>query len=73
MIGHRAGERIRRILTARVGAAVRIDEQQHSSAAHDELIDGVERLLGQLLRMHHHQHVHVLVDVIDVGGQRCAS
>ena len=25
---------------------------------------------GEILRMHHHQHVDVLVDVIEVGGER---
>ena len=70
MIGHRAGERIGRVLPAGVRSGIRIDEQQHLAAAHDELIDGIQRLGGQLLGMDEHQHVDVLVDVIDVGGQR---
>ena len=44
VVRHRAGERIGRILTARVPARVRVDEQQHPAAAHHELIDGVQGL-----------------------------
>jgi hypothetical protein len=65
-----ARHRIRRILTGRVGGGIRIDEQQDLAAAHDELIDGVQRLGRKLLGMHDHQHVDVVVDVIHIGGQR---
>ena len=69
MAGARARERVRGILTGRIGAAVRIDEQQQPSAAHHELVDGVERFRRELFRVHHHQHVDVLVDVIELGGE----
>ncbi len=65
VVRHRPGQRIRRILAAGVRARVRIDEQHHLAAVHHELVDGVQRLGRELLRMHHHQHVHVLVDVVE--------
>ncbi len=67
MIGHGAREGIGGILTAGVGPRIRIDEQQYPAAPHHELIDGVQGLGRQFLRMNQHQDVHVLVDAVDVA------
>ena len=69
MICHGSRHGIGGGLTAQIRAGIRIDQQQQSAAAHDELIDGVERLGLQLFRMHQHQHIDILVDVIEIRGQ----
>ena len=49
---------------------MRIDKDERLAALQDELVDRVERLLRQALRMHQHQHVDIGRDRIDVGGER---
>ena len=53
----------RRVVAVRMhllGLGMRIDEDQRLAAAEHELVDGVERLVRQVLRMHDHQHVDVV-------------
>ena len=72
MIGHRCRHGIGGVLSAQIRAGSGIEQQQHSAAAHDELIDGVKSLGLQLFRMDQHQDIDILVDVIEIRGQ-CAD
>ena len=54
------------LLRLRIG----IDEDQRVAALQHELVDGVERLVGQVLRMDDHQHVDVVRHLVDVGRDR---
>ncbi|MNN17938.1 hypothetical protein D3C81_1311370 [compost metagenome] len=48
-----------------IGLAVGVDECQQLAATQDELVDGVERLLRQLLGMHQQQYADILGDLVD--------
>ena len=58
MAGHRR-------LDLRIG----IDKDQGLAALQHVLVDGELRRVGELLRMHHHQHVDIGRDLVDVGRQ----
>ncbi len=47
-----------------------IDKDQGLAASQDELVDRIERLVRQVLRMRQHQHVDIGRDRIDIGGER---
>ena len=47
---------------------VRVHEHEGVSAAEDELVDGVANRLGQPLRVHHHEHVHVVLHPFEARG-----
>ena len=51
-----------------LGLGVGVDEHQRPAAAEDELVDGVQGLLGQALGMDKHQDVHAVGDGLDVAG-----
>jgi hypothetical protein len=53
-----------------LGFRIGIDEHQGSPALEHELIDGVERLIGKLLRMHQHQHVDIARNRVEIGAER---
>ncbi|MNO68781.1 hypothetical protein D3C76_596210 [compost metagenome] len=55
----------RRHWHAGIGFAIGVDERQQLAAAQDELVDGVERLLRQLLGMHQQQYADILGDLVD--------
>ena len=57
----------RLLLAHRLRLRVRVDEHQHLAAAHHELVDGVERLLAQRLRMDQQQRADVLGEAVDVA------
>ena len=52
------------------GLAPRVDHRHQPPAAHDELVDGVESCIRQVLRLGHQQHLDVGIDHLCVGGDR---
>ena len=50
--------------------APRIDHHHQPAAAHDELVDGVLRGVGQVLGLGDQQHLDVGIDHLRVGGNR---
>ena len=48
--------------------APRIDHHHQPAAAHDELVDGIERRVRQVLRLGDQQHLDVGIDHLRVGG-----
>ena len=46
--------------------ALRIDHQHQAAAAHDELVDRVLRLVGEMLRLRDQQHLDFRVDFPDL-------
>ena len=52
---------------------VRVDEDERSAAAHDELIDRVQRAVVEHCGVHDPEHVDVLVDRENARGQRPPS
>ena len=53
-----------------LGLGVRVDERDDPAAAQHVLVDGVERLARQGLRVHQHQDVDVLGDLLELRMQR---
>jgi hypothetical protein len=47
---------------------VRVEEDERLAAAHHELVDGVERLLGRVLRVDQEEDADVVVELLDVAG-----
>ena len=50
--------------------AVRIDHHHQPSAAHDELVDRIQRGIAQVLGLRHEQHLHVGIDHLRVEWPR---
>ena len=59
----------RLLLAHRLRLGVRVDEHQHLAAAHDELVDGVDGLLAQRLRVNEQQRADILAEAVDVAAQ----
>ena len=55
---------------ARRGVGLRVDEDQGLAALHDELVDGVERLVCEADRLDDHQEVDVFRDLFHVRHKR---
>ena len=47
-----------------------IDEDQRLAALQHELVDREQGLRREVLRMHHHQHVDIGGNRVDVGAER---
>ena len=71
-VRHHRGLWIVGIRTGIVGLGVRIDEREQMTAAQDELIDGVERVVAQAFRMDDDEDVDVLIDRFDRTGVQLA-
>ncbi len=52
---------------AAIGLCIGVDEHHQLATAQDELIDGVQRRLGQVLRMHQPQHRDVVRDQVEIS------
>ena len=54
------------ILLFRINERQRVEKGDELAAAHDELVEGILRLVGNLARMDGQQHLDVVVDFIHV-------
>ena len=61
--GHHARERIVRLLVT-VEETRRVEEGQQLAAAQHELVEGELRLVGNVFRMRHDEHLDVVVDLV---------
>ena len=52
-----------------LGLRIGIDEDQRLAAPQHELVDGIVRLVRQMLRMRDHQHVDVGRHLVEIGRQ----
>src|SRR5690606_37802070 len=48
---------------------IRVDERQHAAARQRVLVDGIEGGVAEPDRLHHHQHVDIVRDLLYIAAQ----